>query len=235
MNPTISITNKSKTVSDRDLRRVLPALQKQITKQFEPVWGWGANLKFDAKKFDMQVIIKDTARGGGGYLGYHIKDNIPITYIFAKDDIEDSGEYTSTLSHELLEMIADPAVNLYAIGKFRDKGGQRRTGLFGLEVCDPVEANYYKIDGVSVSDWVRPEWFEPEHPKGKMKMDFLGVVDAPFMIAEGGYADVLSKGRWHTLRGPKAKVKRMRHRADARKEVAQWASRKAGKSGSRAG
>ena len=208
MNPTISITNKSKTVSDSDLKRVLPALQKQITQQFEPVWGWGANLKFNEKKFDMQVVIKDTARGGGGYLGYHIKDNIPITYIFAKDDIEDSGEYTSTLSHELLEMIADPGVNLYAIGKFRDKGGQRRTGLFGLD----------KIDGVSVSDWVRPEWFEPEHPKGKMKMDFLGVVDAPFMIAEGGYADVLSKGRWHMLRGPKAKVKRVRHRADARKE-----------------
>jgi hypothetical protein len=235
MNPTISITNKSKIVSDHDVKRVLPALQKQITQQFEPVWGWGANLKFNAKKFDMQVIIKDTARGGGGYLGYHIKDNIPITYIFAKDDIEDSGEYTSTLSHELLEMIADPAVNLYAIGKFRDRDGIRRSGLFGLEVCDPVEANYYKIDGVTVSDWVRPEWFEPEHPRGKMKMDYLGVVDAPFMIAVGGYADVLSKGRWHTLRGRAAKVKRVRHRADARKVTAFGASRKAGQSGKRAG
>ena len=235
MNPTISISNRSKTVSDHDVKRVLPALQKQISKQFEPVWGWGANLKFEAKKFDMHVIIKDTARGGGGYLGYHIKDNIPITYIFAKDDIEDSGEYTSTLSHELLEMIADPAVNLYAIGKFRDKDGKRRSGLFGLEVCDPVEANYYKIDGVTVSNFVRPEWFEPEHPKGKMKMDYLGVIDAPFMIAEGGYADVLSRGRWHTLRGSKAKVKRVRHRADARKDAAQGAARKAGQSGKRAG
>src|SRR6266851_6398306 len=83
----------------------------------------------------------------------------PVTYIFAKDDIADSGEYSSTLSHELLEMIADPGVNLYAIGKFRD-GGRKKSGLYGLEVCDPVEANYYKIDGVTVSDFVRPEWFE---------------------------------------------------------------------------
>ena len=217
MNPTISIVNRSKTVSDADVKLVLPALQKQITRDFEPVWGWGATLKFSAKRFDMQVIIKDTA-GKGGYLGYHIKDGKPITYVFARDDIADSGEYTSTLSHELLEMIADPGVNLYAIGKFRD-GVRRRTGLFGLEVCDPVEANYYKIRGVTVSDFVVPEWFEPEHKKGKMKMDHIGVIDAPFMLAEGGYADVLAGSRWHTIRGHKAKLKRVRHRAEARKSA----------------
>jgi hypothetical protein len=218
MNPTISIVNRSKTVTHADLKRVLPALQKQITRDFEPVWGWGANLKLEAAKFDMKVIIRDTA-GAGGYLGYHIKDGKPITYIFAKDDIKDSGEYTSTLSHELLEMIADPGVNLYAIGKFR-LDGRRRRGLFGLEVCDPVESNYYKIEGVTVSDFVRPEWFEQEHEKGAMKMDHLGVIDAPFMLAEGGYADVLAGSRWHTLRGHKARVKRQRHRAEARKRMA---------------
>src|SRR5262249_53000547 len=137
---------------------------------------------------------------------------------FAKDDIADSGEYTSTLSHELLEMIADPNVNLYAIGKFR-QNGKTRTGLFGLEVCDPVEANYYKINGVTVSDFVKPEWFEPDHKPGQMRMDYLGKIDAPFMLAEGGYADVFSNHRWHTLRGRKARVKRRRHRAEARKNA----------------
>jgi hypothetical protein len=215
MNPTICIVNRSKIVTDRDVKRVLPALQKQITRDFEPVWGWGANLKFNVKKFDMQVIIKDTA-GKGGFLGYHIKDGKPTTFIFAKDDIADSGEYTSTLSHELLEMIADPAVNLYAIGKFTDKG-RKRSGLYGLEVCDPVEANYYKIGGVTVSDFVHPEWFEPEHKKGQVKMDHLDAVNAPFMLAEGGYADVFAGSRWHTLRGRKAKVKRVRHRGEARR------------------
>src|SRR5437667_9246378 len=121
MNPIISIVNESETVTDADLKRKLLAMQKQITRDFEPVWGWGANLKLNTRKFDMKVIIKDTA-GKGGYLGYHIKSGKPVTYIFAKDDIADSGEYSSTLSHELLEMIADPGVNLYAIGKFRDGG-----------------------------------------------------------------------------------------------------------------
>src|SRR6266487_1107390 len=135
MNPTICIVNKSKVVSDADVKRVIPALQKQIARDFKP-----------------------------------------ITYLFAKDDIAASGEYTTTLSHELLEMIADPGVNLYAIGKCRI-GGRSRTGLFGLEVCDPVEANSYRIQGVKVSDWVVPEWFEMEHKRGQMKMDHLGVID----------------------------------------------------------
>lgn len=219
MNPTICIVNRSNGfLTDAEIRKVLPALQKQITRHFEPVWGWGANLKFNVKKFDMQVIVKKTA-GKDGFLGYHIKDGKPITYIFAKDDIDESNEYTSTLSHELLEMIADPNVNLYAIGKFR-LSGRTRKGLFGLEVCDPVESNIYQIDGVHVSNWVRPEWFEQEHKKGKMKMDHMGIIDAPFTLAEGGYADVLSGGHWRTIRGRKARVKRVRHRADTRKNMA---------------
>jgi len=218
MNPTISIVNQSNTVTNSSLKRVvIPAMQKQITRHFEPVWGWGANLKLNAKRFDMKVIIKDHARGGD--LGYHIKDGRAIAYIFAKDDIAESGEYTSTLSHELLEMIADPNVSLYAIGKFRLKG-RSKSGLFGLEVCDPVQENLYKINGVKVSDFVRPEWFEPEHKKGAMKMDHMKVIDAPFALAEGGYADVLASSRWHTLRGAKAKVKRVRHRLQARQKAA---------------
>jgi hypothetical protein len=53
--------------------------------------------------------------------------------------------------------------------------------------------------------------------KWRLKMDHMSVIDAPFMLAEGGYAGVLSGGRWHTLRGRKAKAKRVRHRAEARK------------------
>jgi hypothetical protein len=40
------------------------------------------------------------------------------------------------------------------------------------------------------------------------------------MLAKGGYADVLAGSRWHTLRGAKAKVKRVRHRLEARKKAA---------------
>src|SRR6202521_5162525 len=134
MNPTISIVNQSKIVTNSILKRVvMPAMQKQITRDFEPVWGWGANLKFNAKKYDMKMIIRDHARGSD--LGYHIEGGKPIGYIFAKDDIAATGEhqeYTSTLSHEFLEMIADPSVNLYSAGAFH-ANGVNGVGLYALE------------------------------------------------------------------------------------------------------
>lgn len=214
MNPTISIVNRSKSVPDADVKRNLLALQKQITRDFEPAWGWGANLRFDVARFDMKMIIRDHASDDS--LGFHIDGGKPVGYIFAKDDIEDAGEYTSTLSHELLEMIADPNVNLYAVGPFHFKG-RKRVGFFGLEVCDPVQENYYRIDGVRVQDFVLPEWFEEYHKKGERKMDHMGELDAPFTLSEGGYADVFSKGRWHSITGPKTKPKRQRHRLLVRK------------------
>ena len=216
MNPTISIVNRSRTISDAEIKRKLPALQKQISRHFEPVWGWGANLRFNSKRFDMKVVIKDRSRGGD--LGYHIEGHKPVATIFAQDDIDAAQEYTSTLSHELLEMIADPYVNLYATGPFQ-LHRRRRIGFYAFEVCDPVQENYYKIDGVRVQDFVFPEWFEQDRKRGSMKMDHMGTVDAPFMLAEGGYIDVLSKSRWHSLAGPKAKRKRKRHRLIVRKEA----------------
>ena len=215
MNPTISIVNES-TVANADVRRNLPALQKQITRDFEPAWGWGANLRFEATKFDMKMVIRDHSRDGS--LGFHIEGGKPVGYVYAKDDIRDEGEYTSTLSHELLEMIADPNANLYANGPFRWKG-RHRVGFFAYEVCDPVQENYYKIDGVRVQDFVRPEWFEAFHKKGSMKMDHMRALDAPFTLAPGGYIDVFSRGRWHSLTGPEAVPKPQRHRLLTRMSV----------------
>ena len=216
MNPIISIVNESKTVSDADVKSKLPALQKQITRDFEPAWGWGANLKFEATKCDMKMVIRDHSREGD--LGFHVEGGKPVGYVYAKDDMEDQREYTSTLSHELLEMIADPNANLYANGPFRFKG-QRRIGFFAYEVCDPVSESYYKIDGVRVQDFVKPEWFEEFHKKGSMTMDHMGLLDAPFTLSEGGYIDVFSRGRWHSLTGPKAIPKRRRHRLLTRMHV----------------
>jgi hypothetical protein len=216
MNPTISIVNQSRSVSDADIKRKLVALQKQITRDFEPAWGWGANLKFNAKRFDMKMIIRDHARGSD--LGYHIEGGKPIGYIFAKDDIAATGEhqeYTSTLSHEFLEMIADPSVNLYSAGPFH-VNGVRRVGFYALEVCDPVQENYYFIDGVRVQDFVLPEWFEQDHKKGAVKTDYMRALDAPFALDVGGYTEVFSKGRWHSLYGPKAHPKPVRHRLQMR-------------------
>src|SRR5262245_6903100 len=139
MNPTTLIVNSSRSISDADVKRHLVALQKQITRDFEPAWGWGANLVFDASHFNMKIVIRDHAASGD--LGYHIEGDKPVGYIFAADDIEDAGEYTSTLSHELLEMIADHNVNLYAAGTF-NLWNKIRVCFFSMDVSAHVMEQY---------------------------------------------------------------------------------------------
>jgi len=67
-----------------------------------------------------------------------------------------------------------------------------------------------------VSNFVFPEWFEPEHEDGVMKMDYLGLLDGPFKIAPGGYLDVLRNGKTRTIWGEEAKRKKTRHRLQRR-------------------
>ena len=219
--PIIVIANESSVVRPKDLKEAIGPLQLQIDKHFYPLWGWRADLRLESARVHrpaMKVIIRDRSDEAGD-LGYHFKDGLPITYTFAKDDIKYRKEFTSTLSHELLEMIADPGVNLYARGPVKVKGQRTRMGWVSYEVCDPVEDNLYEIGGIKVSNFVTPEFFEDEHKPGSVKFDYLGVVDRPFQVAPDGYMDVFLASRWHTLWGHKATRKKVRHRLLARKHV----------------
>jgi hypothetical protein len=60
------------------------------------------------------------------------------------------------------------------------------------EACDPVEADTlgYKKNGILVSDFVFPAWFNANAPSSA-KLDFCGHCTAPFQIIAGGYMGVL--------------------------------------------
>jgi hypothetical protein len=212
--PTVAVLNLSDAASNRQVARMVTAIQKQLDEHFSPAWGLKARLLFNEQpRRAMRVFIKDTAtKEDTGLLGYHFIDGLPATYVFARDDLKENGEFSSTLSHEILEMLADPGANLYADGFVRDKLGRKRLAMISYEVCDPVEASTYKVDGVPVSNFVLPEWFEPEHEDGALKMDFCKLVDGPFQLAEGGYIDYLRNGKLLTVWGPKGRRKKTRHR-----------------------
>lgn len=209
--PIISIVNASQ-LTDNDITKVLPALEKQIDRDFYPLYGWRADLIFGDVKAAMKVVIRDREPAGGA-LGWHWKDGVPICEIFALDDLDYQGEWTSTLSHELCEMIANGGINLFALGPYKGT-----MAWWPFEVCDACEELVYRIDGVPVSDFLKPEWFEPAHAPGDMKMDFLGALDAPFTLTPGGYAQVLVDGQWQTIWGSRTSPtdqQRTRHRSQA--------------------
>jgi hypothetical protein len=117
--PEIVIVNKSRDVDDKRLARVTAALQTQIDRDFFPLWGWRAKLVLNPKRarpLAMKIELTEIPDEDDA-LGYHFIDGLPSTYVFTRDlKGEPAFDFESTLSHEILEMIADPGVNLYAQG-----------------------------------------------------------------------------------------------------------------------
>jgi hypothetical protein len=189
----IVITNTSTKVTDADAQRMTEAVAKQVEEDFAPAWGIPANsVTFQPKDAAapsggaLLTIVDDPDQPG--VLGWHTegRDATIFGYVFAAPVLDNGGQvltgakYTvaATLSHEVLETIADPHVNLWATGP----DGY----VISQEVCDPVESGSYEIDGVSVSNFVTPAWFDAQAAAGTT-LDHLGQVNRPFEIAAGGY------------------------------------------------
>lgn len=200
--PVIAITNQSTVLSDAEVQAVIPALQKQVTDDFRPYYQQDCTLTFLSKDHPLtdgwwQIVIVDDPDQAGA-LGYHelSSQNTPLGKVFAKLDLQAGYKWTVTISHELLEMLADPWVNWVAMGS----DGK----LYALEVADPVEADDlgYEIDGVQVSDFITPSWFEPTEFG---RYDFKFHLDARLKLAPGGYISVLDPNSgWLQLTDQKA-------------------------------
>lgn len=183
----IAIRNLSTAVSDADLKAALPAFQKQVTRDFFPAWGENARLRFVSetaplKSTEWELVLIDTADQAGA-LGYHETTNVgtPLGKVFVKTTIDAGYSWTVTLSHELLEMLADPWITLCAIDDKADR-------IYAMEVCDAVEDDSlgYKIGGVLVSDFCLPSFFEADISTSDPR-SFRGNVTRPFQLAPGGY------------------------------------------------
>ena len=73
-------------------------------------------------------------------------------------------EWTVTLSHEALELVGDPEVNLLVQGP--NPADATRTVFHWYEMCDAVQAETYDIDGVEVSNFVLPLYFTGGEEQG---------------------------------------------------------------------
>jgi hypothetical protein len=185
--PVIAITNVSTCLTDAQVEAVLPALQKQVSDDFKAYWEQDCTLSFLSKGQPLaggwwQIIITDNPDQAGA-LGYHEMTSLgtPLGKVFAKLDLQSVSSWTVTLSHELLEMLADPWINWCAMGS--------DSKIYALEVCDAVEADElgYQIDGVQVSDFITPSWYEPTSAD---RVDFRKHVSKELQLARGGYISI---------------------------------------------
>jgi hypothetical protein len=90
-------------------------------------------------------------------------------------------------------------------------------------MCDPVEEDTFMVDGIEMSNFVHPSWFEPfKHPR-RTRFDHLGLLTKPFSMTKGGYMIIKRNGRVVQKFGSPAKAKRFAkenrrgHRSEFRK------------------
>jgi len=152
-----------------------------------------------------------------GALGYHdvTKDGQPVSKIFVKTTLADHELVSVTACHELFEMVIDPIANLWAEASDGTE--------YAYEMCDAVEEETFLVDGIEMSNFLHPAWFEPfKHPAGT-KFDHLGLLKKPFTMTKGGYVITKKNGKVREVFGSRRKEMRFSrenrtgHRSEYRK------------------
>jgi hypothetical protein len=221
----VAVINASTVLNDDSVAAVVPALQTQVSEHLAPVWGIDATVVF---------VPTGTSPPGGlwwlsildntdqaGTLGYHdlTNEGLPLGKVFAGTDLVNGYSWTVTASHELLEMLVDPDINLTAFVPDTSGAGK----LYAYEICDQCEADQYgyPINGVTVSDFVFPSWFESFRAPGSCQFDATQQITKPFELAAGGYIsvyDVSTGGGWQQLNAASAPPSTARAPVGSRRE-----------------
>jgi hypothetical protein len=89
-------------------------------------------------------------------------------------------------------MLVDPAINLLTTGP------DPKT-TYAYESADPVEAFSFNVNGIPMSDFVYPSYFELFHKPNSVQFDQLKKVTRPFQILKGGYQIVFKNGKWSQI------------------------------------
>ena len=196
--PTIAVINETTVCDDKWLKDMMDAVQIQVARDWAPIWNLPADLVYVPKGQTPPVgawwmAVLDTADQAGA-LGYHdtADDGSPLGKVFAKTTL-DYGELVSvTLSHEVLEMLADPEIT-------RTVSYDGKVWMY--EVCDACEDDTlgYPIGDVQVSDFVTPEYFLQSGSPSKF--DFMGHVTGslPFLCPGGYLAYQDASGNWNQI------------------------------------
>ena len=100
-----------------------------MSRDFAPAWGVDADLTFVPKgskpsASSRWLVVLDNSDQAGA-LGYHDITNagLLIGKVLAGSDIQYAYNWTGTASHELLEMLGDPDINLTVFVQDSDTAG----------------------------------------------------------------------------------------------------------------
>jgi hypothetical protein len=193
--PTISVYSAAKTPLGLDLGNLVTALQAYVAVHVAPVWDCGAILKLTDGPVPgtWGFVFLDDADAPGA-AAYHTVEGLPLSKVFVRTILDAKQSLTVAASHELVEMLVDPAANLLAYGAGK---------VVAYEAADPVEddADGFELGGFQMSDFVFPSWFEDFRAPGSTQFDYTGKLKAPFTLAPNGYMSVYTSQGWSQVFG----------------------------------
>ena len=242
--PTIACFNKATVPVSQwgvDLDTLIKAMQEYVDKHVAPIWGTPAKLikSKDYVKDAWAMVFLDDADQPRA-LAYHdlTPDGLPLSKVFVRTILQDKASVSVSASHELVEMLVDPAINMMTTGPALQTSYAHENAdpaddvvlyesadeetFYAYESADPVEDLAFKINGVDMSDFVYPAYFETFHKPRSVKFDHMNKVKRPFQIL-AGYQTIFRNGRWSNLFATKAtqesfaKEDRRGHRSEMRK------------------
>jgi hypothetical protein len=205
----VALVSLTSRVPARRLMEAAAALQKQVTRDFGPMWGIQAtvnafeDLTSVPNDYYHVIIFGDPAelRGrveqqigeplalrlidafeGKRLEGIHVNTftRQPFALVMAGDD----DAWTVAVSHEVLELLVDPFGNRLVAAAHPRTPEQRVKYL--VEVCDPCQTAWYTVNGSRVSDFYTPRYFDPVNVD-TARYSFTGSLRYPLDILDGGY------------------------------------------------
>lgn len=177
------------------LQQYAAALQQQVNNHLAPAWNVSAEISVLAAgdvippdTFPLTIVDSLTGRAGV-HTNYQGQPSAEVV---------NNDQLSITLSHELLEMLVDPSgTNVIEAADLDPYAGGQQVQYL-VEVCDPCVIYSYDIDGVSVSDFVLPSFYQPGTTG---QVDFAGFLAQPLTVPLGCYISWLdpTDNRWHEL------------------------------------
>jgi hypothetical protein len=231
--PKIACFNKAATPLGVDFDALIAAMQVFVDQHVAPVWGTPATL-VRSKGFvkgAWAMVFLDNADAPGA-LAYHdlTPDGMPQSKVFVKTTLDNNDLVSVSASHELVEMLVDPAINMMTTGP-------DPMTMYAYESADPVEEMSFKVNGIPMTDFVYPAYFEAFRKPGSAQFDRMKKVKRPFQILAGGYQSIFKNGKWSQVFGSVAKKRRFAredrrgHRSEERLRAAKNGLRRSKRTG----
>ncbi len=187
----VGLANKATGITAEEVEQVAAALRVQVKRDLHPVWKVGAEIIVLDGRLDIPhgvspiLIVDELDHDIKG--AHQIEQGVAFAIISAKYD------WKLAASHELIEMLVDPAggktewsLGLELAGDQIRETSQKVEYL--VEACDPTEdpSHSYEIGGVKVSDFYTPAYFNEKHVPGT-KYSHAGSLTRPREVPANGY------------------------------------------------